>query len=338
MYAIIRAKKLKSFGAISRSARHTFREQPTPNANPASEKSNRTVGALGSLDVVNKINARLPEKRRRDAVLCIEYLITASPEAFARHGGTLSDLGSGYFRDALNWLRIRHGADNVISATIHLDETTPHLVAYVVPLSSKNNLCARDFLGGPKVLRDMQNDFYAVCGSPHGLLRGIVGSKAKHEDVASFYAAITAAGHTSKLSRIDYTAKLLGYETEAWKMAESLAKDNAIKSSLELRRKKAGQSRYQALACMESDNFKKSTSLERRNEELGSRENILKVRERDVAERENEISRRQPELQLALAQVEVMRRIIDHHGLMNPKPIHQSLLGIKTDDLELSFR
>lgn len=165
-----------------------------------------------------------------------------------------------------------------------------------------------------------------------------MGSKAKRDDVASFYSALTAAGHTSKLSRIDYTAKLLGYETEAWKLAESLAKDNAIKSSLELRRKKAGQSRYQALTCMESDNFKKSTSLESRRLELESRENTLKVRERDVAERENEISRRQPELRLALAQVDVMRRIIDHHGLMSPKPIHQPPLGIKANDLELSFR
>ena len=32
-----------------------------------------------------------------------------------------------YFRDALDWLKGRHGAENVVYAGIHRDETTPHL-------------------------------------------------------------------------------------------------------------------------------------------------------------------------------------------------------------------
>ncbi|MGZ0786255.1 plasmid recombination protein [Pseudomonas saponiphila] len=85
-YAILRTKKLKSIGAVARSARHTFREQPTPNADPAQLSRNRTVGAQGSDSLLQVMKGRLPDKRRRDAVLCIEYLITASPEVFKRHG------------------------------------------------------------------------------------------------------------------------------------------------------------------------------------------------------------------------------------------------------------
>jgi hypothetical protein len=34
-YCILRAAKLNSFGSIAASAKHTFREIPTPNADPA---------------------------------------------------------------------------------------------------------------------------------------------------------------------------------------------------------------------------------------------------------------------------------------------------------------
>ena len=94
-YAIIRAKKLKTMGAVSRSAQHTFRMQPTPNADPALTGRNRTVGAQGSDQVLAALVRTLPTKRRKDAVLAIEYLVTASPEAFKRHGGRLDDMGDG---------------------------------------------------------------------------------------------------------------------------------------------------------------------------------------------------------------------------------------------------
>ncbi len=54
-YAILRAKKLKSFGAVARSARHTFREQPTPNADPEQRSINITVGVRGACQVLEAI-------------------------------------------------------------------------------------------------------------------------------------------------------------------------------------------------------------------------------------------------------------------------------------------
>lgn len=157
MYSILRSQKHKSFAGVARSARHTFREQPTPNANGSTTFKNRFAGCRDTKDLLNKLAVRLPASRRRDAVLCIEYLITASPEAFSRHGGHLDDLGSDYFADALKWLRARHGEENVICAALHLDETTPHLVAYVTPITRDGRLCAREYLGGPKVMRAMQD-------------------------------------------------------------------------------------------------------------------------------------------------------------------------------------
>lgn len=251
-YAIMRTKKLKSMGAIARSARHTFRSAPTPNADPTKTCLNRTVGAKGLDQVLAAIECTLPKKRRKDAVLAIEYLVTASPEAFRRHGGALSDLGDGYFQDALKWLQAKHGKANVISATIHLDESTPHLVAYVVPMTADKRLSCREFLGGPEKLRAMQSDFHAKVGAKRGLERGVEGSKAKHESVASFYSTLMAADEASALKPKDYAAAAVGIKTESWRQAEDVAKANATQAAREPRLRKATRSRAKALQIQAS--------------------------------------------------------------------------------------
>ena len=67
--------------------------------------------------------SRLPESFRKDAVQAVEYLITASPEAMQGKPKSEQDA---YFRDSLEWLKQRHGAENVVYAGIHWgrDDTT----------------------------------------------------------------------------------------------------------------------------------------------------------------------------------------------------------------------
>lgn len=246
-YAILRVKKLKSFGAVARSAMHTHRERPTPNADPAMTGRNRTVGARGANQILAYLERALPAKRRKDAVIAIEYLITASPEDFRRHGGRLDDTGDGYFADAFRWLQARHGRENVISATIHYDESTPHMVAYAVPMTADNRLSCRDFLGGPEKLRTMQTDFHAKVGAPRLLERGVGGSKARHEAVSSFYATMTAAEEAPALKPKDYAAAAIGFKTKSWRQAEDLAKANAVRAARELRTKKSIKAKVAAV-------------------------------------------------------------------------------------------
>lgn len=186
-YCILRAEKLTSFGSIVGSAKHTFREIPTPNADPARTHLNKTVGAQDAAAVRAAIEARLPAKRRKDAVLCIEYLITASPEWFK---ATTAKTQGAYFNAALRWLQARHGKENVVCVNAQYDETSPHLVAYVVPLTKDGRLSAKDFLGGRKVLSEMQTDFAEKIGKPVGLQRGVEGSKATHTTAKQYAAAL----------------------------------------------------------------------------------------------------------------------------------------------------
>ena len=191
-YAILRTQKLKSGIAVRRSLTHAFREQDTPNADPSRTPDNTHIGAADVGEALAKFNDRLAtqEKVRSNAVLAVEYLITGSPEDI--HGKSREEQDA-YFRDGLEWLKQRHGAENVIYAGIHRDEQTPHMYAYVVPIDERGKLNCRSFLGGAKALNQMQTEFAQEVGQQHGLQRGIEGSKARHVSVQQYYSRVNKA-------------------------------------------------------------------------------------------------------------------------------------------------
>lgn len=180
-YAILRTAKLKTFGNIGASLSHNYRTRETHNANPERSHLNRHTVAGGPSAVMEKIKARLPEKRRKDAVLCIEYMIGSSP------GALTDEQHKKYLSDALKWLKERHGEENVIAGSIHFDERTPHLCAYVVPLDESGKLNAKKFLGGRQTLSAMQTDFAKSVGEKYGLERGIERSTARHTTIKEWY-------------------------------------------------------------------------------------------------------------------------------------------------------
>lgn len=206
-FAILRVQKLKAAVAVRRSMKHAFREQETPNADPQRTVLNSHIGAASVAEGMQKFKARLPEKVRKNGVLAIEYLITASPEAMQVKNRRQQD---DYFQDALSWLNERHGAENIVYAGIHRDETTPHMYAYVVPLDDRGKLNCRYFLGGAKALSEMQSDFADRVGKEHGLQRGIEGSRARHTSVSQYYAALNQAERPTKtISAEDLDPKVL---------------------------------------------------------------------------------------------------------------------------------
>lgn len=186
-YAILRTAKLKTMGNIGSSLAHNYRTIETPNADPdCTLKNDHSVATPEA--VKQAIKDRLPEKRRSDAVLCIEYLITASPE-WEGWGKSQEDE---FFKRVSLWLSDKHGAENIAGVSIHRDISTPHLVAYVVPIDQKGKLNCKDFLGGRVKLSRMQTDF-ANTVADLGLTRGKEGSKAKHTSIKAYYYDINHA-------------------------------------------------------------------------------------------------------------------------------------------------
>lgn len=229
--AILRVQKLKSADQLRRSLLHTYREQPTPNADPAWTENNYLSDTRTGLTseelyggyfgkppplkkdsdrVMRRFSKMLPDKVRKNAVLAIEYLITASPDAKpvvnAKPG---SDIGSLYFADTLAWIRAKHGAENVLAYALHRDETTPHMVVYVVPKDDKGKLNCRQFLGGTKNrLSELQDEFFEEVAVKHGLERGLKRSRAKHQTIMQYYTTLNQT-KASVMQEIDSLKKII---------------------------------------------------------------------------------------------------------------------------------
>lgn len=238
-YVILRTQKLKDRGSITRSLKHSFRDQETPNANPEKTPENEHIGADSVTEVNDKITERLntQPKIRKNAVLAIEYLVTGSPEILNEKS---EEDQNKYFNDALDWMKEKHGTDNVVYAGIHRDETTPHLYAYVVPIDERGKLNCRAYLGGSKALNEIQTDFAKKVGNKHDLERGIEGSKAKHKTIKKYYAEIQKEPHQISADELPRRYKKLGgllYETDE-SYAETVAEFVLDKVAPELEKAK----------------------------------------------------------------------------------------------------
>ena len=185
-YAIMRAKKLATMGSVAASMQHCYRERETFNADQERTPDNQHLGAKSTDEAMGRLREMLPEKRRKDAVLAVEYVMTASPEWFAK---ATPEQEKALFQRSLQWLADKYGADRIITASIHRDEATPHLSAFVVPLTADKRLSAKEFIGDRKKMSADQTS-YAERMRDLGLERGIEGSKATHQRVKSFYGAL----------------------------------------------------------------------------------------------------------------------------------------------------
>lgn len=196
LYAIMRHEKIKSWAALSAMAGHHTRTRPTPNADPATP--NRwLVGE--ACDTCQAVRSRIGTRKvRSNAVLAIEVVLTATPDFFRpgfpdSAGLYDSDRLAAFERQAMDWLRRTFGAENLVSAIVHLDESTPHIHAVVVPIDpDTDRLSASRWLDGKKKLSALQDSFADAC-RPLGLSRGLKGSQATHTRVSAFYGAVNAA-------------------------------------------------------------------------------------------------------------------------------------------------
>lgn len=203
-FAIYRTAKLKSFGEIGGSLSHTYRTRPTPNA-----EENRIHLNEHSLQTYNQcfaaIKNSIPEKRRSNAVLCIEHLITASPD----WDGWNTAKEKEFFDKSLEFVKKKYGSENVIAHSIHRDETTPHLIVYVTPIDEKGGLNAKKWLGGRAKLSQTQTEF-ANEVKYLGLERGLENSKARHKTIKQFYAEIEKP--IPKLKEKKYEIQPINYD------------------------------------------------------------------------------------------------------------------------------
>ncbi|NJO31454.1 MAG: DUF3991 domain-containing protein [Richelia sp. SL_2_1] len=201
---ICRIQKIKSWGALARSEAHTARKVYTPNANPQI-KNLEVIGNCDNLDlemiVRNKIGS---QKYRSDAVLAVEMLLSASAEYFrpyaAYEGGNYDKQRLDDFVEAVvKWLDNCWG-DRIVKASLHLDEITPHIHAYLVPLDERGKLNCKALFGTRVKMYQLQDSF-ANAVEHLGIMRGVKGSVATHTRVKKYYAAVNQDSQLLDLER-----------------------------------------------------------------------------------------------------------------------------------------
>lgn len=220
MYAITRlGKKVHTHQELKTIQLHNSRLMPVSHlAGPALAVQLKGTGMLN--DDVGKL---LPTKIRKNAVLAVEMLYTASPEYFRPSspesaGHWERDRLERWQEATMSYLSDRWG-DRLASATLHLDESTPHIHAIVVPLDQRGKLNCRDVFNRAALIDNQSS--YASALQHLGLLRGLEGSKAKHEDIKQYYKRVseptpivkTPRPDRPETSSLDAVKRALGFNT-----------------------------------------------------------------------------------------------------------------------------
>jgi len=105
---------------------------------------------------------------RKDAVVMAQVLVTSDKAFF---DGLSEGETKQFFRDSYEFLCNRYGKENAISATVHMDERTPHMHFNFVPVTADGRLSAKDVLTR-KSLTEQQTAFFEQVGKAYGLKRG----------------------------------------------------------------------------------------------------------------------------------------------------------------------
>jgi hypothetical protein len=233
-YAIMHVSKLKSGLSVSGSGAHTSRTNQPANADAEKTADNvRIIGQDGT-KLAELITHRIgdnggkkvresshPEQR---AVLALELLLSASPEYFrptepGAYGVWEIDKLDAWTDQNHDWLDDYFGA-NVVLAELHLDEATPHIHAYIVPMDSNGHLNAQSLVGDRDKLSNLQTD-YANAMQPLGLVRGIKGSKLTSDRIQDYYNSVNKA-ESSVLSREDLIAHSVDRQQQITRRKEAI--------------------------------------------------------------------------------------------------------------------
>ncbi len=120
---------------------------------------------------------------RKDATVMVQCLITSDSTFFDKMN---KDQQVEFFKKSYDFIKDRYGKKNMVSATIHFDERTPHMHVNFVPVTEDGRLSARD-LFSPKQLRELQDDFNKYINDKgYNLERGKLDSKKKHLSVEEY--------------------------------------------------------------------------------------------------------------------------------------------------------
>lgn len=164
-YSIIRVEKIKSSVNTTGIQKHVQRENNNYSNEDIQQELTQENYDLVNEEPINfndeiekKIEERYTVNRaiRKDAVKHIDGIVTTDKDYF--DDLTLEQTRD-YFNDSLDFIKDEYGEENILYATVHMDEATPHMHFGVVPITDDGRLSAKQMLGNKKAFTDFQNRY-----------------------------------------------------------------------------------------------------------------------------------------------------------------------------------
>jgi len=240
-FGIIRIQKFKA-GSVRGIEIHDMRKKEYSHSNPDIDFSKTDLNyELHSrsqnsfyIAVQNRIKElNLKRAVRKDAVVMVQALVTSEKGFFE----SISEKEQRrFFQDSYDFICKKYGHENIISATVHLDESTPHMHVNFVPVTEEGKLSAKSLFTRDVVdkatkkrvqgtLSLLQDEYYNQVARKYGLERGTVGSQARHLDVEKFKMATTKAEHKNLVEKVtDIQERNQEYEQANKKLIEDREK------------------------------------------------------------------------------------------------------------------
>lgn len=200
-YCCIAFSGMKTFAAVGKAYAHNCRRGDVPQ-NAENEKTymnKELVDRDESVSFVDEIKERIKREqiqlpRRKDSTRVIEAVLS-----FSRKEPDM-DIDA-WAADSLAYLQREFGKKNVVSATLHMDETTPHIHAIILPVIDGKIQAAKALHNDKATFRASKEEkgyahfhsTYALAMGKYGLERGVVGSVAKHENIKKLYGKLEEA-------------------------------------------------------------------------------------------------------------------------------------------------
>lgn len=184
LQAIDYQKKYKTDRQLREVAKHNLRQGALPkNCDPTKTHLNKILVGSASMNINKELDKKLEGvKYRKDAVKTAHMVFSASPEWFDSASKETKAL---WEEKTLQYVKDTFGEQNILYATVHYDETTPHIHICAVPLVD-NKLNIRKIFDGKKGLAENFHTKYNSYVKDLGLERGERYSKANSEDIKQY--------------------------------------------------------------------------------------------------------------------------------------------------------
>lgn len=162
-YAIMRLEKRNSKNIVGMFRHNERKIENHSNVDINKELSHLNYQLIDCESYSEKINREIEERYkvnksiRKDAVLCVEVLFISDKEFFDK---LTPEEERKYFEKSVEFLKEQFGEKNVVFATVHKDETTPHLHAGFIPMTDDGRLNYKNFVNGREGLIKLQNEYF----------------------------------------------------------------------------------------------------------------------------------------------------------------------------------